>query len=135
MRKACAVSVLMLSALLIGCGHPTQLVEMSINPTTATVVGRGVQGKVQFTAYGRFIHPDETRDITKQVAWTTSIPAVATVDANGLVTSGVACGTTTITATASRELQGVGSDNNIRAAIATFVVADPNDPVCPQPNL
>jgi uncharacterized protein YjdB len=122
----------MLSALLIGCGHPTQLVEMSLNPTTATVIGRGVQGQVQFTAYGRFIHPDETRDISTQVTWTSSIPDVATVDSKGLVTSGLACGSTTITATAGRNLQGVGSDSNIRTAIGTFVVADPNDPLCPK---
>lgn len=127
MRKACAVSVLMLTALLIGCGHPTQLVEMSINPSTVTVTGLTGGATAQFTAYGRFIHPDETRDITSLVTWTTSIPEIATVDSKGLVTTtGLACGTTTVTATAGRELQGVGSDNNIRTAIATFQVIDKN---------
>lgn len=130
MRKACAVSVLMLSALLIGCGHPTQLVEMSINPDTVTVTGLSAGAQAQYTAYGRFIHPDDTRDITTQVTWTTSIPEVATVDNKGLVTStGMACGSTTVTATAGRELQGVGSDSNIRIAIATFVVKDKD--LCP----
>lgn len=131
MRKACAVSVLMLSALWVGCGHPTQLVEMSLNPSSATVTGLSAGAKVQFTAYGRFIHPDETRDITPQVTWTTSIPDVATVDNKGLVTStGFACGTTTVTATAGRDLQGVGSDTNIRTATATFTVEDAN--LCPK---
>ena len=129
MRKACAVSLLMLLAISLGCGHPTQLVEMSLNPSSVTVIGLASQGKVQFTAYGRFIHPNETRDITTQVTWTGSIPDVATVDNKGLVTTaGLACGTTTITATAGRDLQSVGSDTNIRTAIATFTV---EDPACP----
>lgn len=99
---------------------------MSLNPSTVTVTGLSTGAKAQFTAYGRFIHPDETRDISTEVTWTTSVPDIATVDSKGLVTTtGLACGTTTVTATAGRDLQGVGSDSNIRTATATFTVRDP----------
>jgi Bacterial Ig-like domain (group 2) len=115
-----------------GCGHPTTLTGLSITPTTVTVIGRGVGATAQLTAYGSFAHPSETRDITTRVTWTSAIPEVATVQ-NGLVTSGPACGVTTITATAGRDVLGSGSSQGIMTATATFTVADPNDQFCPQP--
>ncbi len=138
MRKAgsvASISVLVVAAALlvqVGCGHPTQMTGISITPTAATVIGRGAGATVQYTAYGTFIHPAETRDVTKQVTWTSAIPDVATVQ-NGLVTSGIGCGTTIVTATANRDLVNNGSSQGIMAATATFTVADPNDPLCPKP--
>jgi hypothetical protein len=119
-------------ALLPSCGHPTQLASISIQPTSVTVIGRGAFAPAQFTVFGQFVHPVETRDITKLVTWSTVLPEVATVDSNGLATSGPACGVTTITATAGHNI-GVPFDSQaITVANATFTVADPSDPLCPQ---
>lgn len=138
MRKAGSVTsflvVIAVAMVLMqsGCGHPTTMNGMSISPTGATIIGRGVGATVQYTAYGTFVHPSETRDITNRVSWTSAIPEVATVQ-NGLVTSGVACGVTLITATAGNDLVNNGSSQQIITATATFTVADPNDPLCPKP--
>lgn len=140
MRKAGSFAsfvILLTTALVLiqaGCGHPTTMTGLSISPTGSTIIGRGVGATVQYTAYGTFMHPSETRDVTTQVTWTSAIPDVGTVQ-NGLVTSGLGCGTTLITATAGRDLVNTrdGSNQQILTATATFTVADPNEPLCPKP--
>jgi hypothetical protein len=114
------------------CGHPTQLTSVDISPTSVTVIGRGGSLHVQFTATGKFIHPTETRDITKQVTWSSALPDVATIDQNGVATSGLACGFTPITATAGHDIGVPFDDKAVTSASAQFTVADPTDPICPK---
>jgi hypothetical protein len=86
----------------------------------------------QFTAYGAFIHPAETRDITTQVTWSSSIPDIATVDGSGKVTTvGLACGVTVVTATAKSDLVGAGGSGSIMTATATIDVKLVGVPNCP----
>jgi len=137
MKKAGLVSSIFSLGLLLfilGCGHPTTLVSMSVTPATATVGPVGAVIPVQYTAYGNFIHPTETRDISSQVTWTSSVPMIATVSSTGLATpTGTACGTTTITAMADKKLiGGVHTTSSATlVATATFTVADSNVPGCP----
>jgi hypothetical protein len=108
------------------------MVSMSITPSTASVLGIGDIIPVQYTAYGTFIHPSETRNVTTEVTWTSSVLQVATVNNSGLVTpSGIACGGTIITATAGKNLIGTGSSQAVITAQATFTVADPSVTGCP----
>jgi Leucine-rich repeat (LRR) protein len=55
-----------------------------------------INSTMQFTATGTFSY-DSTRDATTEASWSSSDPTVATIDANGLVTS-LTAGTTNITA-------------------------------------
>lgn len=135
MKKVGLVCCLAILVFSLSCGHPRALVSMSITPETATVQPLGTTMTVQYKAYGTFIHPAETVDISNQVQWTSSIPAIATVDTGtngGLVTpTGAACGTTGITATAGRDLVGGnGSSGSLMTADATFIVYDPNISGC-----
>ena len=135
MKNACLVCCLLILALSLSCGHPRAMTSMTITPDTATVNGFGAIIPVQYKAYGTFIHPAETRDISQEVEWATDVPQVATVanGANGgLVTpAGVACGTTNITATAGRNLVGGnGGSGSVMTATATFIVKDSNIPGC-----
>jgi hypothetical protein len=115
----------------LSCGHSTQLTSMAINPPTASVGPVGAVIPVQYTAYGTFIHPPSTVDVTKQVTWTSSVADVATVSSSGLVTpTGIACGTTNITATAAKGLIGPGSSDVIVTATAAFTVTEPNVAAC-----
>ncbi len=91
--------------LLIGLALPiagctNALVDsITVSPTSQTVA---VGQTAQFTATGVIghgnNHPSTTQDITDSVAWTSSTPAVATINSSGVAT-GVSAGTTTITAT------------------------------------
>jgi len=88
------------------CGHDQQLESITVIPavenfgsTNIPVSGdRGLN--VQLRALGSYIHPPVTKDITRQVTWTSNTPQMVTVDANGVITAtGLACGGTIISAT------------------------------------
>ena len=81
-----------------GCSNPL-VDEIAISPATQSIsVGQSVAfDAVGLTGHGTN-HPGTVSDITSQVTWSSSVPAVATINASGVAT-GVAAGTTTITAT------------------------------------
>src|SRR6184192_2314009 len=72
----------------------TNLTGITLSPVAASVPVNTTQ---QFTATGNY-SDGSSRDLTALVTWGSSSTAVATVDANGLLT-GVAAGSTTISAT------------------------------------
>ena len=97
-----AMSVLVIVAALVAfpsCGFKRQLVSITIDPPGASIVGQGVT--VNFKAYGNYIHPPDSRDITDSVVWTSAAPdVIAIVPNTGVAKSGFECGTNiTITAT------------------------------------
>lgn len=101
-RKWFAVFTLMLTAALLlsvsSCARSQKLVGINVTPqgATITLTGVGQQVTTQFTAYGVYIHPPETRDITKTVTWTTDTPSVieSVSGSPGLFqTTGTGCGT------------------------------------------
>ena len=133
MRKTCWVLLLaVVVAFPLGCGNPTTMVALTVTPSTAGVVGVGGGGQIQFKATGQFVNPSEFVDVTNQVAWSSLVPQVVMVNAQGLATSGLACGTSVITATASGSLIGNVGAGAIVTGTASFTVADPSDPACPQ---
>jgi len=133
MRKTCWVLVVaIVLAFPFGCGHPTEMVSLTVSPISAGVVGVGVNGQIQFKALGQFIHPAETRDVTNQVSWSSAIQDVVAVNQQGLATSGAACGVSTITATASQPLIGPIGPGAIITGTASFTVANPANTSCPQ---
>jgi hypothetical protein len=91
--------LLCLGSALVGCSAPSGLDSIQVTPgTQALAVGQ----TAQFTAtgtYGNAKHPS-TQNVTSLVTWTSSAPAVATVDAAGIATA-LGAGTTTITANAT----------------------------------
>jgi len=133
MVKVCLVGMsAVFTFFLLGCGHDTQLASIDVRPASVTVIGRGANVKAQFNADGHFVHPVETRDVTTQVKWTSTLPDVASIDSNGVATSGLACGVTTITATAGNNIGVPFTPQAITIATAQFTVADPTDPLCPK---
>jgi len=132
MVKVCLLSMSAVFLLfLLGCGHDTQLASIDVRPSSIVIIGRGANAKVQFTADGHFVHPVETRDITTQVKWTSTFPAVASIDSNGIATSGLSCGVTVITATAGSNVGVPFTPQAITIATAQFTVSDLGDPACP----
>lgn len=102
---------------LMGCSSPS-LVSIQITPTAEYFGGPGLSA--QFTAVGTFAqgdHPKTTQDITSQVTWASNAPAVASISTNGVATSGLATGTTTITASMN------GFTGLIRATASATVCA------------
>ena len=67
------------------CARSQQLVAITLSPSGGfTFEGFGAQG--QFTAYGSYIHPPETKDITNNVVWSLDIANFGTITQQGVVT-------------------------------------------------
>lgn len=88
-----AVAVLATAACDDSTGNDDSIANLSVNPPTPTLNVGSVQQLVATptTSSGRIVN-------NASVSWSTSVPGVATVDGNGLVTA-VGGGTTVITAT------------------------------------
>ncbi|MCC2657849.1 MAG: hypothetical protein K0Q76_2957 [Panacagrimonas sp.] len=84
-----------------------------VAPNTATV---SVDATSSLTVYGNFSDLTEAQIPDADLDWTSSNPAVATVDANGVVT-GVAAGTATITATLKTGVVPAATPRSASAAI------------------
>src|SRR5271157_6151814 len=93
------LSALLLTGLVLpiaGCG--TSMVDsLAVTPATQSVA---VGQTAQFTATGTYSHgshPSTTQNVTDQSTWTSSAPAVATVNSSGVATA-VSAGTANISA-------------------------------------
>jgi len=74
-------------------GAPT-LTSITVTPANPSII---VNGQQQFTATGNYSDGSH-QNLTSSATWTSSSPSVATINSTGLAT-GVAAGSTTITAT------------------------------------
>ena len=72
-------------------GPPPTLTSIAVTPSNPTVVTGATQ---QFTATGNY-SDGSTQNITSEVSWSSSSPAVATINASGLAT-GASAGSTTV---------------------------------------
>lgn len=113
-----------------GCGRGQRLESISLQPTSVTFLSPGTNITFQLKAYGTYIHPPETKDITSQVKWQSLSTDLVLVSPAGIVSTSQSgrCGITDVTATAS----GGGASGNVVVGTATMTVADTTNPVCPQ---
>ena len=110
---------LLLSVLLVACGSNPAVTQLSITPSTATFSAAGQT--VQFKATASFIKSNQTQftqDVTSQVEWTSSNPAVATIDATGLAKA-ISGGTTAIVATLKSGSTASTNSANVTVNIPT----------------
>ena len=134
----------LLAILLAGCSA-SQVDTITVSPTTQTI---NVGQSAQFTATGTTSHgnnhPVSTSDVTDSVTWSSSAPAVATIDATGAAKA-VSAGTTTITATmpgftgqisssAVLTVTGTGGGGNPGSADITLVTVIPGSQSVASPN-
>ena len=99
-----------LGSTLIGCDN-SGLDSIQVTPATESIA---VGQTAQLTATGTFGHANHTitQILTSAATWTSTVPAVATVNSSGLVTA-VEPGTTTITASATGYRGAVSSSATI----------------------
>ena len=125
------------------CGHDQKLVSLTITPTTFTFLEPGFtpppsNPTEQYTATSTYIHPPATMDVTSQATWTID-NGVATVSAPGLFTATLPpvdsppgtpgpCGVGDISASVPA---GTGGSGNVVIAVATIVVDNPANVLCP----
>jgi hypothetical protein len=110
------------------CGHDQKLVSLAVVPAspgfTFPVPTAGATG--QYHAFGTYIHPPATKDVTSQATWTVNTNVVS-INA-GLVTTNGSCGSADVIATVP---EGTGGASNIVIGYSFVTVNDPSNPICP----
>jgi hypothetical protein len=119
---------------LSSCAHNQQLVSITVSPPSFTFfapLGPGVPPNViPLTAYGAYIHPPETKNITSQVIWSSDQTLVADVSSSGDLTAGVACGVANVSASVYTDR---GNPNGpVVVGTMTVTVDGPASQGCPQ---
>jgi len=117
-----ACSLLSLSS----CAHNQHLVSISIQPGDGTFAAVDPGLFFQYKAYGSYVHPPKTIDITGQVTWQTSNPQVVQFSGPGVVSPNTNCGTAQIFATMH------DSPNDIVSNSVSITVDGPASLGCPQ---
>jgi trimeric autotransporter adhesin len=111
------------------CGHQQKLVSITVSPAAPTFLAPNAV-PTTLTAYGTYIHPPSTQDITAQVTWATNVPSMLTLStisgAEQVAPNGI-CGIADISATAP---EGTGGSNNIIVGYSTATI-DGVGPNCP----
>ena len=127
-----AITVVGLSLLAVSsCGRDQQLESISITPSSVTFLSPGTTITFQLKAYGSYIHPPETKDITSQVTWQSLSTDLVQLTAAGVISTSQSghCGITTVNASAPNS---GGPSGNVVVGSATATVVDTTNPVCPQ---
>jgi hypothetical protein len=110
------------------CGHDQKLVSLAVQPAspgfTFPVPNAGATG--QYHAYGTYIHPPATKDVTSQAVWAVD-DQVVSINA-GLVTTNGSCGSADVSATMP---EGTGGASNIVVGYSFVTVQNTADPHCP----
>jgi len=129
-RKWFGITVLVLAASsllsLSSCAHNTHLQSIQIIPGNGTFAAVDTSAFFQYRAYGTYIHPPKTVDITDQVTWQTSNPEVAQFNgAPGVVSPNTNCGVAPIYATMK------DGQNDIVSNQVSITVDGPASQGCP----
>jgi hypothetical protein len=131
-----AILVVVATLLLIGssCAHNHDLVSITVSPSSFTYFSAAPpnvqQTPIPLTAYGTYIHPPDTRNITSQVVWASNNTLVADVSSTGQLTAGVSCGIGNISA--SFYTDGGNKNGNVVVGLMTVTVQGPASEGCPQ---
>ncbi len=135
-RKWLGVSALAVIALVLlntsSCARSQKLQAITITPSAFTYGSAATPGVQQtpipLTAYGSYIHPPETKDITTQVTWKSDNAAVADISNVGQLTAGTVCGIANISATVYTSGDTSG---NLVVGTMTTTVEGPASEGCP----
>lgn len=121
-----AAGVLLLSS--SNCARNQHLVSINIQPGNGTFFSVDPSAFFLYKAYGTYVHPPKTIDITNQVTWQSSNPQVAHFTGPGVVSPNLGCGVAPIWATM------LDSPNDIVSNEVSITVDGPASEGCPQSN-
>jgi hypothetical protein len=117
---------------LSSCARSQQLQGITISPSAFTYFSPSAPGSqpnpIPLTAYGAYIHPPETKDITSQVTWASDQTVVADVSSGGVLTAGTSCGVANISASFYTSGKKSG---NVVVGMMTVTVEGPASQGCP----
>jgi hypothetical protein len=135
-RKWFSIAALVASATLLlsvsSFGHSQHLVYIAVQPSSVTFLSPDTNITFQLKAYGTYIHPPETKDITGQVTWQSGSTDLVSVTTAGVISTANTghCGVTDVIA--SMFTDSGNPKGNVVTTTITATVVDTTTPVCPQ---
>lgn len=127
-RKWFGITVLVALAIFLlnssGCARSQKLTAINVQPGNGTFPKGDPTLFINYKAYGTYIHPPQTLDVTNQASWQTDNPLLLTVTA-GKVAPTTGCGVGQIFATIH------DSSNDIVSNMVTITVEGPASQGCP----
>jgi hypothetical protein len=128
-RKWFGVTALVVTAAtflnLSSCARNQHLVSINIQPGNGTFFAVDPSAFFIYKAYGTYIHPPKTADITNQVTWQSTVPQVAQFTAPGVISPNTNCGVSPIFAVMH------DSPNDITSNEVSITVDGPASQGCP----
>jgi len=122
-RKWVAVTLLVVATFallsLSSCAHDTRLTAITIQPGSGTFGAADPALFFQFKAFGTYVHPPKTVDITNRVTWQSDNPQVIQVTSAGVASPNLNCGVAQVFA----EMHD--GDNDIVSNSASITVNGP----------
>ena len=130
-RKWFSIAALIIAATSLlsvsSCARNQHLTSIQLQPSAgATFFTADTSLFFDFKAFGTYVHPPETKDITTQVDWQTDNPQVVTVTSAGVVSPGGGCGLGNVFATFK------DSSNLVISNSVPVTVDGPASAGCPQ---
>jgi hypothetical protein len=120
-RLLCVFAILFGLCAVQGCSEGQKLVGITVSPPNTSITGSGLN--VDYSAYGTYVHPPESRDLTHSVLWSSSSPQVVSIDpATGVATSSTTCGTNIIITAALYSKPGNPASGTVGIGTATVNV-------------
>lgn len=127
-RKWLGIAAITVTAIalsnLLSCARNTQLTGITIQPSSGTFGAADPALFFQFKAFGTYIHPPKTLDITNQVTWQSDNPQVIQVTSAGVASPNLNCGVAQVFA----EMHN--GDNDIVSNSASITVDGPASQGC-----
>jgi hypothetical protein len=111
---------------LSSCGFNQHLVSINIPEKGGTFGAADSSAFFDFTAFGTYIHPPQTKDITDLVTWQSDNPNVVVVSSMGVVSPSLGCGLGNIFATFK------DGNNEVVSNSVPITVDGPASQGCPQ---
>ncbi|HZQ93789.1 MAG TPA: hypothetical protein VFA67_02190 [Candidatus Sulfotelmatobacter sp.] len=128
-RKWFGISLLVIAAFSVlsssSCARSQKLTSITIQPGNGTFATVDPSAFFLYKAYGTYIHPPQTRDITAEVTWNTDNPQVAQFTSPGVISPNTNCGIAQIFATMH------DSSNDIVSNLVSITVDGPASLGCP----
>lgn len=125
----CLIATGMALLSLASCARGRKLTSINIMPGNGTFANIDPALYFTYKAYGTYIHPPQTLDITSQVSWQTDNPQVVQFTSPGVISPNTNCGVAQIYATMHN------SSNDVVSNQVSITVDGPASLGCPQGNV
>jgi len=124
-RLLCVFAILFGLCAIQACSEGQKLVGIMVSPPNTSITGGPLS--VDYSAFGNYVHPPESKDLTHSVVWSSSSPQIVSIDPNtGVATSSpINCGNNILITAALYTKPGNPASGTVAVGTATVSLTQP----------